>query len=233
VAKLVDAGKTITPIAGSNPAREMLGSLMVRHHTVNVSYEGSSPSLAVEEGVIMQDEVSITKSEQQGALTKSPAEWLAIADDTFTTAMQRMSAALIQELDPAEVAAIHDFTKKADKSIQAFKDNSRERLLTYVLERGSQVTERGTLELDLGNGRVQRATPANTKPNDKLTERVLRSKGLDVGVWMDKEVKFVVNEVKLKELLETQQITESEYKQCFGKLEFRLGATEPKSEEEE
>lgn len=174
----------------------------------------------------------IVKKEEH-ALAKSPLEWLKIADDTFTEAMQRMSAAIIQDTDATETALIHNFTKKSEASIKAFKDNARARLLTFILEKGQTVTEKGTLELSLSNGQVQRAVPTNTKPNDKLTERVLRAKGLDINTWMDKEVSYSVNERKMMELLQTEQLTETEYKQCFTEKAYRIGATQPAGEDED
>lgn len=182
-------------------------------------------------------EVTLSTSEivkkQEDSLVKSPLEWMRIAEDTFTDAMQRMSAAIIQDTDATETALIHNFTKRAEASIKSFKDNARNRLLTYILEKGTSVTEKGTLELPLSNGQVQRAVPTNTKPNDKLTERVLRAKGLSLDMYMDKEVKYCVNERKMAQLIQDEILTDAEYKQCFGEKAYRVGATQASGESED
>lgn len=178
----------------------------------------------------MSDEIAKQEPQQ---LAIRPLEILKEAEEIFTNSMQRLSAALIQDCDPFETAKIHDWTKKTEKSIQAFKDNARERLNTFLQQHGQVVTEKGTLEMDFGNGWKQRAIPTNTTPSDKLTERVLRAKGLDLNVHMDKELKYCASDAKLRYLLEQELLTQAEYKQCFGELAYRIGASERVKEEEE
>ncbi len=175
----------------------------------------------------------IVKAEVSNALTVKPLEWLKKADEVFVEAMTRMSAAMIQECDSSEVAAIHDWTKKSEKSIQMFKDNARERLLSFILAKGEKVTDKGTLQISLDNGRVQRAIPTNTKPADRLTERMLRAKGLSIETYMNKVVKYTADERKLQTLLDTEQITTSEFKSCFDDISYRIGASEVTPEDEE
>lgn len=168
----------------------------------------------------------IPKVTVDNSLTKKPLEWLEIADKTFTDAMAKVSAAIIQECDEYETMRIHDWVKRTQESTKMFQDNARERLLMFLLQKGTVVSEKGTLEIQAGGIR-QRAIPTNTKPDNKLTEQMLRAKGLDINEWMEKELKYVARDASLKELLREQRITQAEYESCFTEKAYRIGASEP------
>lgn len=169
---------------------------------------------------------ALAKAEEPQALALKPLEWLKLADQVFTESMAKMSAALIQDCDEHETMMIHNWVKKAAESTKMFQDNARARLMNFLIRNGSVVTDKGTLQIE-ANGWRQRAVPINTKPNDKLTEQMLRLKGFDINEYMDKTIKYSANSHKLKWLHEEQKITDSEYKSCFGETAYRIGAAEP------
>lgn len=159
---------------------------------------------------------------EKHAIATKPLEWLKRADEIFTEAMQQLSAAIIQDCDSAEVARIHEWAKRSEASLKMFKDNARERAMAFILQSGKVVTEKGTLELEVGDGFVQRAIPTNTKPDHGKTERMLRAKGLSLDEHMDKLVSYEANDNKLRRLLDGEEITQAEYKSCFGELAYRV-----------
>lgn len=154
-------------------------------------------------------------------------------DDSLANVAIALSELMRMDLRPAEVAAIHDFTDKTVKSLDAFKVLARNRIEAAVKESGVQVTEKGTKVLDLGNGRVQRISPTSTKPNNKKVESLLRSKKLPLDVWMLRTVSYAADESKLKELMDCKLITEEDFKGCFGETTYRVGKSTVKGEDED
>lgn len=168
---------------------------------------------------------------QQLELTLTPSTIIRSASDVWASIVQQLSPLLQQDLTPTELALIHDFTEQGKKSLDAFSELSRNRLLALVKEKGQIVTDNGTLELPLGNGRVQRAIPMSTKPNDKLTEKMLKGRNLPLTSGMDTDVKYKANDTKLCALRQTNAITEDDYLSCFPERQYRLGKTVMKDEE--
>lgn len=151
----------------------------------------------------------------------------------FKDSMQNLSALLQQELTPTQLAVLHEWTSKSQATVKAFDENFRERLLIVLREQGTEVTAKGTLQIALDDGRVQRAVPTNTKPSDKLVENKLRSKKLDIKEWMREDVKYKVDEDKLKVLLARGLLTEQEYRDCFEERSYRVSKPQLKEEVDE
>lgn len=164
-------------------------------------------------------------------LYEQPAAIIRQTQDTWASIVQGLSSILQQNLTPAELALFHDFTEKSKKSIDAFKEIARDRLLSQVKSSGIRATDKGTLVLDLGNGNVQRAIPVSTKPKDKLVEAMLKRKGLLRDSWMDKTIIYTASESKLAELLDGKLITTDEYNSCFAEQTYRVGKSQPKGED--
>lgn len=156
--------------------------------------------------------------------------------DTTTNFMvsmfQSLSTILQGELTNEQTAQLHDFTTKGKESFEAFKENSRERLLDILVKQGKQVTERGTLEIMVSEGRKQRAIPTNAGPDSKNIESLFRSKGLSPDSWMRRDVKYKVDDMLLKKAVDAKLITEAEVKACYPPLKYRIGKTVAADEED-
>lgn len=177
----------------------------------------------------MVDEIVKVDVQETGIV--KPLDLLKNANETFVAVAQNLSALLQADLSPLEMALIHDWTSKKQDDIKDFDSLLQERILDYVKSNGKQVTEAGTLEVGLGDGRFQRITPTTTKPNDKLTERKLKSKGIPLDEGMDKSVKMIVNETKLAKLLADKKLSKEDYEECFAERSYRVGSTIIRDEE--
>lgn len=162
-----------------------------------------------------------------------PLEALQFADQHWVAAAGLLSNILRSELTQKETALFHEWMLKRADDVDSFRELMRKRLLEMVRVSGVKVTEKGTLELDLGDGIVQRASPTTTLPDSKLTEKMLRSKKLSPDTYMLKTVTYKASNDTLKKLLEEKLITEEEYKSCFKETTYKLGKTSRKGEDDE
>lgn len=156
-------------------------------------------------------------------LSIAPKEALELSRTAFNNVTFLLSQAIQQELTPTEQADYHEWTSKAADSLKNFKEALRSRLLEVLTSQGTRVTEKGTLQIELGEGRVQRAVPSNTKPDDKLVESRVRAKDLSPEVWMDRVITYKVNESKLQSLVDSGQFTKEDYAACFKPTSYRVG----------
>lgn len=168
---------------------------------------------------------------EEAVLAKSPKEVLDFASNVLADTAYALSDLLRRDLSFGDTALFHDWCKKASKSLKSFEELLNERTKAAVIANGSKVTEKGTLELDVGDGKVQRVIPTKTTPDNELTERVLRDRGLSVESWMRRTVVYKADETLLKKLLENKMITEQEYKKCFGEVKYKLDKIRMKDEE--
>jgi hypothetical protein len=173
---------------------------------------------------------SIVKAEPV-AIAVTPKEALAFAENHWVASMQLLSNAIREELSNEDTALFHEWMLKKADDIDSFRELMRKRLLDVVKEKGTKVTDKGTLELDLGGGRVQRASPTTTLPDDKLTERVLKDKGVDATAHMNAIIKYKADESKLKALVEQGKLTADDLKKCYKPTSYKLGKTGMKSED--
>jgi hypothetical protein len=169
----------------------------------------------------------VKEEEQQLTTTRQLVE---AANNMVATAAGYISEAL-RSCSEAETAYIHEWALKGQDSFKAFSETSRDRLLKYIKSHGQVVTEKGTLEVDLGGGRVQRAVPISTKPDDKLTEKMLRDNKLPIEsvmyatqIWKVDTAKFeAASKTWPKEMVD----------KCYKERSYRVGKTGVKGESDE
>lgn len=178
----------------------------------------------------MSDELATVPQQQ---LAIKPLEALQFADQHWINATALLSQVMRGELDNKETALFHEWMLKRAEDVDEFRDVMRKRLLEIVKTKGSKVTDKGTLELDLGDGKVQRASPVTTLPDSKLTEQMLRNKKLSVDSYMLKTIMYKASDDTLKTLLAEKLITEDDYKSCFKPTSYKLGKTGRKGEDDE
>lgn len=107
------------------------------------------------------------------------------------------------------LATVKEVVKVLDYSIEAAQD----RLITHVLAVGEDVPEtKGTKEW---NG--VKVRPTRTTLDPKKVEALLRAKNLDVNLYMDKKLTYVVNETRLENVL-----NEGEQEACRYELKYQL-----------
>lgn len=180
----------------------------------------------------MEEQLSLALTEEK-QLSVTPLERIKLAETEWVLVTAHLSTLLRADLNPTETALFHEFLKKREDDVKSFHKVVRERLEKVIVEKGSKVTDKGTLELDLGNGRVQRATVTKTAPDDKRTEAMLKRKGLSIDTHMDKDIKYKANEMKLRMLLEQQLITEADYKSTIPPVSYRIGKTSVSGEQDD
>lgn len=159
------------------------------------------------------------------ALSKKPMEWAELARNTYALSMAQVNAALLQKCTPEELATIHDFLSDIDKSSKTFKSTAKKLMLDYVMKLGKKVSKKGSLGLDLGNGRAQYARIKSTQLEQKRVVALLNAKALPLDKHMDVEVSYLVNEVKLQAAVLAGLLTEKEIEACRPEKVYTLGKT--------
>jgi hypothetical protein len=140
-------------------------------------------------------------------VTKKPqaAPITTVGDQFFV----RLAKELKGELAPAKLALVKTRLESWAKSLEAFQDNVRERILAALKSSGKQVTDKGALELREGEY-ILAARPWRTGYDGKKVEALLRAKQADVTRWMDQEVKYKLNDQKLGAAVEAGVLTQEE-----------------------
>ncbi len=174
----------------------------------------------------MSDE--IVKKEQHALTTVS--QYVDAANNYIASAATLISDAL-RTCSEEEVALIHEWALRGKESFEEFDKVTKGRLLEYMKTNARQVTEKGTLEIDIGNGRVQRATPTSTKPDDKLTEKVLRDNKLPPETCMLPTTSWKIDMSRFGNLKTV--LTEEEHARCFKPVSYRVGKTKVKGEDDD
>lgn len=151
----------------------------------------------------------------------------------LVASFQSLSQLLQGELTNEQTAQLHDFSTKGKESFEAFKENFRERLSNILVKDGTQVTEGGTLEMRVGEGRKQRAIPTNNRPSAELVERMFRDRKMSPDSWMQVDKKYKVSDMLLQKAIAANLITEADVKACYPPLKYRIGKTQAADEEDD
>lgn len=110
---------------------------------------------------------------------------------------------------PETLTMVKEVVKVLEYSVEAAQD----RLIAHVLELGDAVPEtKGTYEW---NG--VKVRPTRTTFDPKKVEGLLRAKNLDVNLYMDKKLTYVVNESRLDAVM-----NEGEKESCRYELKYQL-----------
>lgn len=169
----------------------------------------------------------IVKKEE--AQLTTVAQFVSAANEHIASAAQLISEAM-RNASETEMPLIRTWALKGKESFEAFDKSTRESVLEVLKTKGRRVTAAGTLELDVGNGMVQRAVPTKTTPDDKLTEKALKDASLPTSECMDATVIYKVNPVKFAEF-------EKRYpdlaKKCYKEVSYRVGKISAKGENDE
>lgn len=135
------------------------------------------------------------------------------------TPQQRMQtllkdiATILDTAAPEKLAETLTTVKEVVKALDYSIESAQDRLITHVLAAGEPVPEtKGTFEW---NG--VKVRPTRTTLDPKKVEGLLRAKNLDVNLYMDKKLTYVVNETRVKEVL-----NEGEQESCRYELKYQL-----------
>lgn len=152
--------------------------------------------------------------------------------NSFTMSMQSLGAALgDKHLTPALASTIHDAVSDYDKALTDFDKLARQRVLDFVLTKGVKTTDAGSMELDLGNGRVQPLLVQRSGTDPKKFEAMIRAKQLSVADNMDAEVKYKFNENKAAALIALGKMTIEELDTCAYEVSYRVNKTKGAKDE--
>lgn len=132
-------------------------------------------------------------------------------------------ASQLSNVQDNELAEVYTTIASYEGVLEAAKENIKRRALPLVLAGGAVVTEKGTRRLDSG-AFVLEAQPTRTGYDPKKLESLLRMNGMEPTVAMDPKVSYVVNEGKLKDLMNDGKDlpTDDQVEACRYEPSFKL-----------
>lgn len=127
----------------------------------------------------------------------------------------------VATLAPAQFGEARDFLKTLESAVERLRDMVEERTVQEIRQHGAKVTEKGTMQLTLGNWDC-RAIPNKTGTDPKKLEARLRTKGVHPEDHMRAKITYEIDAEKLKALVERGIMTQEEVNSCAYDLTFRL-----------
>lgn len=163
--------------------------------------------------------------------TLAPSAPSAVTAIEVEATLQQLADMLNNMLATADtarkVADAHDAARKVEDVAKQFAKAFRNKCLEAILAHGTRVTEKGTLELDLGNGLAQQAIPTKTGIDPEKLEGLLRAKGWVPERAMDPEISYKVNADKVAGLVHSGRITQGEREAIEYDLVYRVTKVQP------
>lgn len=139
------------------------------------------------------------------------------------TGLRALAEILSKSLTPVEATQVLEKLKGLEKDVEALGKAARDHALGHILDKGVQVDgTKGTLEVDLGDGTYLRGTLMKSGLDDKKFESLLRAKGLSPAQYMDADIKYKVNYVKVDELQANNIVTFEEAQTCKPVQTYRV-----------
>lgn len=148
---------------------------------------------------------------------------IVLAKTSVQSAMQMLAQAL-SNVDDSQLPAAIDFLNQLVKTVTDNNEVLRERALAYTRQYGAPVTDKGTLETQVGS-HVLRAIPTRTGYDPKLVGPMLRGFKLQPEAGMDPTITYKVNPGKLEALVKAGTVDEDRMEECRYPLSYRLEVT--------
>lgn len=136
-------------------------------------------------------------------------------------ALSGYSAAL-SRLTPEQVPAAFEMTDKLKKLSEEVRDRLREKLMTWVKENGSRITDKGSMAGEVGGFKVT-MIPTKTGTDPKKLEALLRRKGLDPAVAMKPTMAWAVDTDKVQQAVGAGKLTQADVDNCQYDPSYRIG----------
>lgn len=128
-------------------------------------------------------------------LAKTYEDLVPAARTHFAESFQLLTAAIgIEKLTAPQLADLHSYAKDLSDTVDEAQKVARARLLELATRAGTPNGDKGSLRLDLGDGRFQPVTVARSGTDPKKFESAIRAKGHDVSKYMDTKVTFVLKD---------------------------------------
>ena len=148
---------------------------------------------------------------------------LVLAKSEIQLALRGLATAL-SSLSEDQIPVAIDFLRQMEKTVAYNEGLLKARALEFMQTAGNQITEKGTLEAQVGSY-TMRAVPTRTGFDPKLIGPMLRTKRMDQEAGMDPTITYKVNPDKLARLLSDGLLTDADLDQCRFEKSFRLEVT--------
>lgn len=164
-----------------------------------------------------------TKPDAPKALAKGASGKLKLTDAgaRIETAMTLLIDALSAEPKIDTVVAIQAALKSWTKRMEDVEKISKGMLIEHLKAHGKATTEKGSLSAHISGYQVE-ARPWRTGLEAKKVEALLRAKELSVDTFMDKDIKYLVNETRLASAVDQGYLTNDELDTCRYELSYAL-----------
>lgn len=137
--------------------------------------------------------------------------------------LRALAELLSGNLTEREASRVLESLKVLEKDVEALGKAARDHALGHILDKGVEVPgTKGTLEVDLNDGTYLRGTLMKNGLDDKKFEALLRAKGLSPAQWMQADIKYKVDYVKLDALQASGQVTFEEAQTCKPIQTYRV-----------
>lgn len=131
-------------------------------------------------------------------------------------------ATQLSNIKDEEVPVAVKFIDTMKKLSEHTRDMLKARVIELVTKNGKKVTEAGTMRMPMA-GLVMEIQPTGNGYDPKKVEALIRAKGLDVEHYMDKEIKYSINEGKMKS---AKKITHDEWETCRKEQGWKMMSPE-------
>lgn len=122
---------------------------------------------------------------------------------------------------PPEVTAVMVQLKTWTKAIKDISDVARALLIAHLQKEGKQTTEKGSLGLEVGGFKLE-ARPTRTGYDAQKVEALLRAKELSLDTYMDKDIRYVLNETRLESAVVAGVLSKDEVETCRYEVSYAL-----------
>lgn len=134
-------------------------------------------------------------------------------------------------LTPLDLIAAYGTVKDTEDVVKTLTENLRKRTLEQLQTNGEQVTEKGTMRLEVDDMTIE-ARPQKTGYDPKKIEGLLRAKQASVSEYMAQVITYAIDETKLHAAVTDGVLTQDELNTCKHEVNYALQRPKKVSKEQ-
>jgi hypothetical protein len=152
------------------------------------------------------------------------------ASGAISIGFQTLVQALSGPVRPTTVVSIYSTLNNWEKSLAQVKEIAKDLLKDMVVKAGTETTEKGSKELQIGKLKAS-VRPWRTGYDGKKVEALLLAKELDLDKYMDKDIIYKLNVNRLNTAIIEKKLTKDELETCKYEVKYVLQPLEQVSNE--
>lgn len=146
---------------------------------------------------------------------------LSLATKAVDQAIEKLAVALSNDPTPEAVTHTYAAIKDWSKTLENVGKIASGILKSTISSQGEKTTDKGTMQLQVGNFQLE-MRPHKTGLDAKKVEALLQAKELSLDKYMDKEIRYKLNETRLRTAIAEGDLTEDEISTCNVEVTYSL-----------